>query len=511
MDANRQWFKARVGLTLTETPREFSICTHAIMEDAPPVFVLPNIAKDCRFRELPSVLEYPKLLFYAGASLEVDGVRVGTLCLMDTKVRDEDSFGENEIEMLKDLGKIVSDMISQRRKKNLANHHQTLHFDEKILKLLQIPLRHIEESKQRVATALTALKEGLSSNICKTRENSLRLISKLLQEAKGLSREVNRFMPISTAFTRLLVEIYQLEYCQTLSMNELSHREGSIHKALSPMCEEDIRKELEEFYKISFDRSFKQSVREDHRYVDVKWINPASVQQMTTNPPESILYTYPTFMKLLIMLMYGLFDYHQKYVQMTIELQPERKEVDSFVLAGQWMIKVEEIGSFTCFLAGRKRAKVEDLLDLFSVINSISNCHHTVSHELKSPSGEKFKSTENKTYEISIPAYEFTYCQDDSTKTMIYDSHQEEEGEEYHEIIQGKEKRKRKQLSPVSSFLLTPFHVIKNQWKQYNLIKRMRRDSHHPHPPSHYYKSHKIYASPTYSQIISNSSSAEEE
>src|SRR6266481_9408596 len=47
VDAERQWFKSKVGLTTSETPRSVSFCGHAILEDD--VMVVPDAAADARF------------------------------------------------------------------------------------------------------------------------------------------------------------------------------------------------------------------------------------------------------------------------------------------------------------------------------------------------------------------------------------------------------------------------------------------------------------------------------
>src|SRR3712207_2609940 len=49
LDEHRQWFKARIGLELTETPRENSVCNHAIMQ--PGLFVVPDLSRDPRFKD----------------------------------------------------------------------------------------------------------------------------------------------------------------------------------------------------------------------------------------------------------------------------------------------------------------------------------------------------------------------------------------------------------------------------------------------------------------------------
>lgn len=86
LDADRQWFKACVGLDSTEAPRELTFCEHALRDDA--VLIVPDATADPRFADNPFVTAPSGVRFYAGFPLRTPaGAVLGTLCVVDTVAR----------------------------------------------------------------------------------------------------------------------------------------------------------------------------------------------------------------------------------------------------------------------------------------------------------------------------------------------------------------------------------------------------------------------------------------
>jgi signal transduction histidine kinase/CheY-like chemotaxis protein len=85
LDEERQWFKSKQGLAASETPIAWSFCVHAARQGD--LFEVEDAQADPRFASNPLVLGEPHIRFYAGVPLKLDGVSLGTLCVIDTRPR----------------------------------------------------------------------------------------------------------------------------------------------------------------------------------------------------------------------------------------------------------------------------------------------------------------------------------------------------------------------------------------------------------------------------------------
>ena len=112
LDAERQWFKARVGLEPSETPRDVSFCAHAMFEES--LFVVRDTLLDPRFRDNPLVTGAPHVRFYAGAAVRApDGTPLGALCVIDTAPR-PDGLEARQAQVLQTLADQVEPQLRLR-------------------------------------------------------------------------------------------------------------------------------------------------------------------------------------------------------------------------------------------------------------------------------------------------------------------------------------------------------------------------------------------------------------
>lgn len=111
IDSERQWFKSRQGLDVSETPREISFCAHAIQHDTP--MIVQDAQSDIRFRDNPLVMGGPMIRFYIGVPLRTpEGENIGTLCAIDRQPRNP---SPDQMALLQDLARLVVDELELRQ------------------------------------------------------------------------------------------------------------------------------------------------------------------------------------------------------------------------------------------------------------------------------------------------------------------------------------------------------------------------------------------------------------
>ena len=144
VDATRQWFKSKIGIDVTETPRAVAFCAHTIL--GKDVLIVPDALADDRFADNPLVTGEPEIRFYAGAPLVTsNGYQLGTLCVIDRRAR---NVLPEEKEALQVLSRQVVHRLEYRRQ----------------LKELQRMTRARQQAEQALVASRQQLQEFLDTS-----------------------------------------------------------------------------------------------------------------------------------------------------------------------------------------------------------------------------------------------------------------------------------------------------------------------------------------------------------
>jgi PAS domain S-box-containing protein len=111
IDADRQWFKAKLGIDVQEMPIDIGFAP--ICMNTGDVLVIPDTLADERFANNSVVTSYPYVRFYAGIPLFApEGVAVGALCIADRVPRE---ITPEQIEALQAISRLVVRQLELRR------------------------------------------------------------------------------------------------------------------------------------------------------------------------------------------------------------------------------------------------------------------------------------------------------------------------------------------------------------------------------------------------------------
>ncbi|MEH1920378.1 GAF domain-containing protein [Nostoc sp.] len=144
IDENRQWFKAKVGLDVSEMPRSFGLSD--LCQEQRNVVVVPDTLADEKLASNPVVTGYPYIRFYAGVPLITPmGDMLGTLCVIDQVPR---QISQKQIEALVALSRLVIDQLELRR-----------HVVE-VSQITEKLMAHEQAARTRITNLLESITDG---------------------------------------------------------------------------------------------------------------------------------------------------------------------------------------------------------------------------------------------------------------------------------------------------------------------------------------------------------------
>jgi class 3 adenylate cyclase len=125
MDETREFYKATIGMPadLREVPRELNICSHTVCGND--IMNVPDLTKDKRFADNPSVTDDPHYRFYCGIPLiNPEGYVLGSMCVADYEPHNL------EFEQLETMRRLARQVVSQ-----LELHRSLVQRDEAVREL----------------------------------------------------------------------------------------------------------------------------------------------------------------------------------------------------------------------------------------------------------------------------------------------------------------------------------------------------------------------------------------
>lgn len=180
VDEKRQWFKARQGTDVSETPRELSLCAYAVASGE--TLIIDDTAQDQRFAEHPMVTGEPKIRFYAGVPLKTgQGLTLGTLCVMDQEPRTLNAFQRHALEQLAGQAQKLLDL-------HRANG-QLLHLNINLNGLLAVMAQDLRQPLGLVQSTVSSLRRGIIRGET-ANPQLLDIIDKANRNAQGLLEDV---------------------------------------------------------------------------------------------------------------------------------------------------------------------------------------------------------------------------------------------------------------------------------------------------------------------------------
>ncbi|MCB4806804.1 GAF domain-containing sensor histidine kinase [Tamlana sp. 62-3] len=265
IDDRRQWFKSHHGLNVTETPKEFAFCAHAINRPNQP-FVINDSREDERFHDNPLVTGDPHVVFYAGIPLTTNkGMPLGTLCVIDNKPH---QLTNEQLETLKALSNQVIKLL-ELRKAN-ANLQTSLNDlkdkNEALEKFAYLAAHDLKSPLLNISNLAQIIKQDYKLDIDDAGLNMLELIIKSSEDLTSLVDGLLSYNTRDSILNKEKEAISLKEFESDLQDNIIKHYKEVNFTLNSSLSEIEVNK-------YGFNQIIRELVNNAIRYNDKNQVN----------------------------------------------------------------------------------------------------------------------------------------------------------------------------------------------------------------------------------------------
>ena len=228
IDTDRQWFKASCGSDTDGSSRDVAFCAYAILSDD--ALVVEDATLDPRFASNPLVTGGARIRFYAGAPLILrSGIRLGSLCVIDTKPR---TFSELQRTQLEDLALIVVSQIELHRARRISDAalEERTHA-EALIRASERRYRMAHAALERTADLLRLAQEAAGAGIWEwDLDEAVARNSPESAQMLGLSCEASSTEWINISVAEWAARVHPDDLDQVRDAHEVALREGGTYK-----------------------------------------------------------------------------------------------------------------------------------------------------------------------------------------------------------------------------------------------------------------------------------------
>lgn len=258
IDNDRQWFKSKIGLDLTETLKIYSFCQYTIKGDE--VYEVRDATKEHLFRNNPLVTGDPYIRFYAGAPLRTfTGYRMGTLCVIDSRPKSLTKQQKRSLALLAD--QVVDQM---ELKRSLAKQMEISEQKEKLALMVshqfRNPVTAIQSNTELIKLSIRELTSETEIDILSYCEK----INEQTKDMVDMLDDVLLFGQITSASSdKKLKSIGVQAFCKKIvndmNVSRADRRKAQLDLAKHPLSIEADERELSHVIKNLLSNAFKYS------------------------------------------------------------------------------------------------------------------------------------------------------------------------------------------------------------------------------------------------------------